>query len=183
MDISDFIQLNNQLRIDFKEKWNRVMPFQDALFDRWERAKFLGFGDKTSIYESSQVFGDVKIGCNTWIGPLTILEGSAGIEIGNNCSISAGVQIWTHDSVKWALSGGRAVYDKMPVKIGSNCYIGPNSVISKGVTVGDYCVICAFSLVSKDVADLTIVAGVPATPIGKVLIDGDEIKLEYFSKK
>jgi len=88
------------------EQWNRSLPYGDGMVDRWQRAKFLGFGDGTSIYDSAVVIGDVKVGEKTWIGPSTVLDGSGGLTIGSCCSISAGVQIYTHDSIKWALSGG-----------------------------------------------------------------------------
>ncbi len=62
-----------------------------------------------------------------------------GLEIGDNCSISAGVQIYTHDTVKWAISGGVEQAERAPVRIGSNCYIVLNTVVSKGVSIGDAC--------------------------------------------
>ena len=72
------------------QKFSRSLPFQDSIIDRWERAKKLGFGEGTSIYNSSFVFGNVKIGNNTWIGPNTMLDGSSDIlQIGSFCSLSA----------------------------------------------------------------------------------------------
>src|ERR1700674_4717821 len=88
--------LHGTLRDEMRSRWNRDLPFEELLFDRWERAQYLGFGAGTSIYHTSYVYGDVRVGANTWIGPLTVLEGSGGLTIGSNCSISAGVQIFTH---------------------------------------------------------------------------------------
>jgi acetyltransferase-like isoleucine patch superfamily enzyme len=145
-----------------RKKWNRVLPFGDYFVDRWEKARMLGFGEGTSIYDSSLVIGDVNVGKNTWIGPFTLLDGSGGgLEIGNNCSISAGVQIYTHDSVSWAISGGKAPKDTAPTKVGSNCYIGPNVIIAKGVTIGDGCIIGANSLVLVDIPMNTKAFGTP----------------------
>lgn len=138
------------LRLSFRNKWHRTLPFCEQLFDRWEKAQFLGFGEGTSIYDSSLVFGDVKIGMNTWVGPYTILDGTGGLEIGSFCSISAGVQIYSHDSIQWALSGGKAKYKYAPVKIGNRCYLGPHVVIGKGVTIGDRCIIGANIVVLQD---------------------------------
>ena len=45
-----------------RREYARSLPFQDAVFDRWERARSLGFGERASIYNSSAVFGDVKLG-------------------------------------------------------------------------------------------------------------------------
>lgn len=148
---------------ELRVNYDRSLPFADAQFDRWARAKTLGFGDKTSIYDSSFIFGDVKVGVETWIGPFTMLDGSGGgLTIGDHCSISAGVHIYTHDTVLWAVSGGVQPARKNAVVIGSNTYIGAQSVIVAGVTIGERCVIAANSLVNRDVPDGTIVGGTPA---------------------
>jgi acetyltransferase-like isoleucine patch superfamily enzyme len=133
------------------QQWDRGLPFADYIVDRWQKARDLGFAEGCSIYDSALVLGNVQVGTNTWIGPFTVLDGSGGLEIGDTCSISAGVQIYTHDTIAWATSGGAAAVARAPVRIGSRCYIGPNSVISKGVTIGDGCVIGANSLVSCNV--------------------------------
>lgn len=138
-------------RAEVTARWSRHLPFADYVEDRWERARNMGFGEGTSIYDGALVLGDVKVGRHVWIGPWTVLDGSGGIEIGDYCSISAGVQIYTHDSVQWALTGGKAPYAHAPVRIGSRCYIGPNAVIAMGVTIGDGCVVGAGSLVLHDV--------------------------------
>lgn len=145
----------------FMEKWNRLLPFNEMLIDRWEKAKKLNFGENTSIYDSSVVIGDVKVGKNTWIGPFTLLDGSGGLEIGDFCSISAGVQVYTHDTIQWAISGGKTDPDRAPTKIGSRCYIGPNTVITKGVTIGDGCIIGANSLVLDDIPANSKAYGTP----------------------
>lgn len=144
------------------ERWSRSLPFGDYIVDRWQKARELGFGEGSSIYDSALVFGDTKVGRNTWIGPFTVLDGSGGLEIGDNCSISAGVQIYTHDTVKWAISGGVEQPERAPVRIGCNCYIGPNAVITKGITIGDGCVIGANSLVNCDVPNDMKAWGTPA---------------------
>ena len=136
--------------------------FADILFDRWERAKLLGFGEGTSIYDSCVILGDVKVGKNTWIGPNTVLDGSGELTIGNNCSISAGVQIYSHDSVKWAISGGVEKYEYCQTNIGNNCYIAPNVIIAKGVTLGDGCIVGANSFVNSSFNAGSKIAGNPA---------------------
>jgi len=143
-------------------RYNRTLPFGDYIVDRWEKARELGFGDGTSIYDSCLVLGRVRVGEHTWIGPFTVLDGSGGgLEIGDYCSISAGVQIYTHDTVARSLSGGVAPITQAPTRIGSNCYIGPNTVIAKGVTIGDRVVIGANSLVLNDVPSDSKAFGTP----------------------
>jgi acetyltransferase-like isoleucine patch superfamily enzyme len=151
-----------KLRHRKKNDFNRVLPLNELITDRWEKAAFLGFGEKTSVYDSSYIFGDVKVGKGTWIGPFTILDGTGGLTIGDNCSISAGVQIYSHDTVKWATSGGKMPYEYSPPHIGNNCYIGPNAIIVKGVTIGNGCIIGANSFVNKSFSDNTRIAGSPA---------------------
>ena len=181
-ELSDGLrELYAVLRDRTREQWNRDLPFYELLFDRWERARENGFGEGASIYHSSYVFGDVEVGANTWIGPHTLLDGSGGLRIGSNCSISTGVQIYTHDTVKWAVSGGKAAYEYAPVSIGDSCYVGPQSVVVKGVTVGDECVVGACSFVNRPLPAGSVAVGIPCRVVGRVerREDGDvEIVME-----
>jgi len=143
-------------------EFKRRVPLGDLVTDRWRNAQEYGFGEGTSCYDSVLIIGDVKVGKNTWVGPNVVLDGSGGLEIGDNCTICAGAQIYSHDSVKWALSGGIEPYDKSPTKIGSNCFIGPNAVIARGVTIGDRVAVGALSFVNKDVPSNSRAIGSPA---------------------
>jgi acetyltransferase-like isoleucine patch superfamily enzyme len=137
-------------RASLRGRFDRTLPFGDYVSDRWEKAAYLGFGKGSSIYDSSLVFGDVEAGTDVWVGPFTILDGSGGrLRIGDSCHISAGVQIYTHDTLRVVQEGGEI--DRAPVTIGNNCYIGPNAVLSKGITIGDNVVIGANSFVNRDV--------------------------------
>src|SRR4030042_6341642 len=80
-----------------RSQYERVVSLGDLFIDREEKATILGFGEGSTIYDSSLVIGDVKVGKNTWIGPFTVLDGSGGLEIGNNCNIASGAQIYSHD--------------------------------------------------------------------------------------
>jgi acetyltransferase-like isoleucine patch superfamily enzyme len=149
-----------------RERFRRVLPLADYLVDRWDKARALGFGEGTSIYDSCLVLGDVKVGRRCWIGPFTILDGSGGLEIGDDCTVSAGAHIYTHDSVRVTLEGGPI--ERSPVRIGNRVYIGPNSIVARGVTIGDRVVVGANSLVVNDIPSSTKVAGNPARVIGAV---------------
>jgi len=128
----------------------------------------MGFGQGSSIFDSSVVIGRDEVGENTWIGPFVVLDGSGGLRIGGNCSVSAGVQIYSHDTVRWAVTGGRAPVERLSTQIGNNCYIGPNAIIAKGVTIGDRCVIGANSFVNKNFPDDSKVWGDPARFVAQV---------------
>jgi acetyltransferase-like isoleucine patch superfamily enzyme len=140
-----------ELRQEMMSKYNRHVSFGDLFTDRWETARSYGFGEGTSCYDNVLILGDVKVGENTWIGPGVILDGDGGLEIGDYCSIGAGVQIYSHHSVRWAISLGVEPIDKRPTKIGSGVFIGPNTIIQMGVTIGDTAIIGACQLVSQDV--------------------------------
>lgn len=163
--VQNIKDLYSHLRHQMKMNFKRHVSFGDIFTDRWETAQFYGFGEGTSCYDNVLIIGDVKVGKNTWIGPNVILDGSGGgLEIGDNCSISAGVQIYTHHTVLWAQTMGNKDPERAPVKIGSGVYIGPQSVLQKGITIGDKVVIGAMSLVNKDVPANTKVWGIPAQP-------------------
>jgi acetyltransferase-like isoleucine patch superfamily enzyme len=148
-----------------RERWQRHVAIGDAVTDRWARASQLGFGEGSSVYDSALVLGDVRVGTHTWVGPNTVLDGSGGLTIGDWCSISAGVQIYTHDSVSWAVSGGKAPIGRTPTEVGSNTYIGPNAIINRGLRVGMRCIIGASSLVLEDVPDGSVAHGIPASVV------------------
>jgi len=178
---SEFWKLYQSLRKDTKKKWNRVLPFNELLFDRWEKANFLKSKNNASVYDSSYIFGNVSIGKNTWIGPNTILDGSGGkLSIGDFCSISSGVQIYTHHTVDWSLTGGKADYAKKSVRIGDNCYVGPNSIIQMGVSIGKCSVIGAQSFVNSKIPANSIVFGSPGKIVGKVIVKNKKVTFDYF---
>jgi acetyltransferase-like isoleucine patch superfamily enzyme len=162
MMLRQVLELYQRLRQEQQEKFNRVLPFGDYVVDRWEKARYLGFGAGTSVYDNVVIIGAVRVGENTWIGPNVVLDGSGGLEIGSNCSISAGVQIYSHDSVQWAITGGTAKYEYAPTAIGDNCYIGPNTIIQKGVVIGRGSIVGANSFVKWDVPERSKAYGNPA---------------------
>lgn len=164
--------------------YDRSLSFADSILDnRWDRAHRLGFGINSSIYDSALVYGKVDVGKETWIGPSVILDGSGGsIAIGDYCSIAAGVHIYTHDTVLWALSGGKASKKQSGVNVGSCCYIGAQSIILPGVSIMGQSVVAANSVVNKSVESMTVVAGSPARVIGRVEGEGDNMRITIDKK-
>lgn len=119
-----FVEKRNYM----KKKYNRVLPTNELLFDRWEKAKYLNAGERSSIYDSSIIMGEVKIGKDVWIGPFTLLEGINGkIVIEDFVSISTGVQILCHDATKDILNGTKDIYTKK-----GDIFIGHNTIVGGG---------------------------------------------------
>jgi acetyltransferase-like isoleucine patch superfamily enzyme len=144
------------------------------LTDRWENARACGFGEGSSMYDSALVLGQVTVGRHVWIGPGVVLDGSGGLVIGDYVSISAGVQIYSHHTVQWAVSHGTAATDLAPTRIGSGVYIGPNTVIEMGSSIGDGSVIGAMSLVRGDIPAGSKAWGSPARIVGRVAMSDKE---------
>jgi acetyltransferase-like isoleucine patch superfamily enzyme len=93
------------------------------------------------------------------------------ITIGDNVYVTSGVQFVTHDGGTLILRKEHPELDwTAPITIGDDVYIGMRSMILAGVTIGDRCVIGAGSIVTRDIPDNTVAAGVPA----RVLRSTDE---------
>ena len=182
---TSLLELHHWCRNYTKKKYNRINPFYEDLFDWRERGAYWTQENKNvTIYNSATLLGDVKIGEHTWVGPFCILDGGGGLTIGRYCSISTGCQLLTHDTVKWALSGGDMPYEYAGIKIGDCCFMGSHAVITKGVTIGNHCLIAAGSVVTKDVDEFVIAGGVPARAIGRVDIDSQgKVHLVYSNIK
>jgi maltose O-acetyltransferase len=104
------------------------------------------------------------LGRNSTINEYCRLDNRGGITVGENVSISSETCILTadHDPHDPAFKGRERA-----VVVEDFAFIGTRAMILPGVTVGRGAVIGAGSVVTKDVAPLTIVAGSPAREIGK----------------
>ena len=69
----------------------------------------------------------------------------------------------------------KAVTFNSQTKIGNCCFIGPQSVITAGVTIGDHCLISANSLVTTDLPSYSVVQGSPCKVIGRVELEKDGV--------
>ncbi|MCP5149471.1 MAG: acyltransferase [Chromatiales bacterium] len=160
--LGDLRLLASELSARMRREWNRRLPLGDLINDRWQIASDYGFGEGTSCYDSVVVIGDVKVGRDCWIGPNVILDGSGGLVLGDWCCISAGAQIYSHDTIERYTSLGAKPARKAPTRLGDGVYVGPQAVISMGVTIGSRAVIGANSLVRSDIPDGSRAWGTPA---------------------
>lgn len=109
----------------------------------------------------------VRIGRNSRIGRDCTIDARSPLNIGDNVALSPEVMILagTHDVNDPTFADSEV--GPWAVTIEDHVWIGTRAMIMPGVTVGHGAVIAAASVVTKDVPPLTIVAGVPAKPIGK----------------
>ena len=108
--------------------------------------------------------GKLVIGDNSVINQRCRLDARGGLTIGANVSMSSEVHVLTadHDIHSSDLRGR-----DRPVFIGDRVFIGTRAIILPGVRIGECAVVAAGAVVTKNVADREIVAGVPANVIGK----------------
>ena len=94
------------------------------------------------------------------------------IELNEGCTISSNVRILTHDWSIYTVGRAMGIEFTKPVgifrevKIGKYAFVGTNSVLMPGCTIGEGAIVGAGSTVRGDVEAWTIVAGSPAVPVG-----------------
>lgn len=89
------------------------------------------------------------------------------ITIGDRVTITSGVKIITHDGSTWLVrdNANKRYQYYSPVKIGNDVFIGVNSIILPGVTIGSNVVIGAGAVVTRDIPDNSVAVGTPARVI------------------
>lgn len=109
---------------------------------------------------------NIKVGKNVFINSGCCFQDQGGIEIGDNVLIGQQVVIATLNHDLNPIKRKNMV--PSPVKIGNDVWIGAKAVILPGVTIGNGAVIAAGAVVTKDVPENSVVAGVPAKIIKKI---------------
>lgn len=134
----------------------------------------INIGQGTRIWQYSVVFKDAVIGDNCNICAHTLIEND--VIVGNNVTIKSGVYLWDgiriEDNV---FIGPCAAFtnDKTPrskkypekfliTTVKENASVGANSTILPGITLGEFCMVGAGSVVTKDVPPFAVVYGNPA---------------------
>lgn len=109
--------------------------------------------------------GPVKIGDGAFIGAMNVIIGP--VTIGNHVMTAQHVVMsgLNHGFSDVTVAFRYQPCTTHPIFIGEGTWIGANSVVTGGVTIGKYCVIAAGSVVTKDVPDYSIAAGNPARVI------------------
>lgn len=106
---------------------------------------------------------NIEIGNDVFINACCHFQDHGGITLGDGCQIG-------HNVVFATLNHGLAPEDRhttypAPIILGRNVWVGSNSTILQGVTIGDNAVVAAGAVVTKDVPADAIVGGVPAKVI------------------
>lgn len=154
---------NEQAQLVFR--FNHTMPgtgeYQQLMHSIFPE---MGEGSRVSAPLSGVRFHNVRIGRNVIVMPGCLMMSAGGITIEDGAMIAANVQLISNNHDLYE----RQVITCRPVRIGKNTWIGAGATILPGVTIGDNAVVGAASVVTRDVAPDTIVAGNPARVIKHV---------------
>lgn len=114
-------------------------------------------------YQNQKFNPKLVIGDGTTIGQCCHIIAANELTIGNNCMFSAFIYIsdCNHTYIPGANVNETALEVKK-TRIGDGCFIGIGARIMPGVTLGNNCVVGANAVVTHDVPERAVVAGVPA---------------------
>lgn len=116
---------------------------------------------------------NIHIGDDVFVNANCYFMDCADITIGNNVFIGPYTGFYTGTHPLDYKNRNAGLEKALPIKIGDNCWFGANVSVMPGVTIGNGCVIAAGSVVTKDVPDNTMVAGVPAKIIKNIVQEAD----------
>ncbi|GAC1438783.1 MAG: hypothetical protein NVSMB51_15330 [Solirubrobacteraceae bacterium] len=113
----------------------------------------------------------IRIGQGSFLNLGVMVAAYELVEIGAHCMLANGCFVTDgnhrfddpHKPVPY-----QGFSTKGPTRLGDNCWLGANVVVTSGVSIGERCVIGANSVVTRDVPAFSIAAGVPARVIGPV---------------
>lgn len=143
--------------------------------------KYLLFRDNKILINFYRKKG-AKIGDSCAIYSPVITPESYLISIGDNVTIAPGVRFITHDnSISKIFPEFTDVFGC--INIGNNCFIGANSTILPGVTLGNTCIVAVGSVVTKSFGDGEILAGNPAKRISDIESYRKKVRPYCFSTK
>lgn len=117
--------------------------------------------------------GTLEIGDRVFINQGATVYATTSIRIGDDTKIADLVAIYDTDFHE--LEVGVPIRTG-PVAIGRNVWIGRGATILAGVTIGDHAVVAAGAVVTSDVPDATLVAGVPARTVRQLEVTPDFVR-------
>ena len=118
-------------------------------------------GKNSTIHMFAQMYdpSGISIGNDTKVGTQAVLDGRDTLKIGNHVDIASRVMIY---NAQHAIQHEDFGMETAQVVIEDYVFIGPGAIILPGVTIGKGAVVGAGAVVTKDVAPMTVVGGVPA---------------------
>jgi acetyltransferase-like isoleucine patch superfamily enzyme len=113
----------------------------------------------------------VRIGAGTFLNQGVMIAAQELVEIGDHCMLANGCFVsdasHRYDDPELPITW-QGFESKGPTRIGENCWLGANVVVTSGVTIGERCVIGANSVVTRDLEPFSVAAGAPAKVLASV---------------
>ena len=119
--------------------------------------------DWTSIHQGCLILSKegVKIGQHCWFGQHCVLDGTAGLVIGNSVRVGMYSQIWSHVAAGEQYDGC-LLFGAKSVNIADNVWLVGSCVCAPGVTISKYVTALSQSNILKSIDEYQVVAGSPA---------------------
>lgn len=154
----------------FKATYNLLYKVKTAGRGFYWKLFFKKFGKESKIYGRIVVHSpeNVEFGDFSTLNEGVFLNARGSIKIGNNVRISSHVIINT-GGLNYVSQAVRKPHTTDSVVIKDGVWLTSGVIINPGVTIGENAVVAAGAVVTKDVADNTIVAGVPARLIKEII--------------
>lgn len=132
----------------------------------------LGVEDVEGLVVLSPVYFDygplTKLGKGTFVNHGCYFMDGGTVTIGENVFIGPYTGFYTAAHPTDYTRRNRGLEWAKPIRVGDNCWFGANCSVMPGVTIGSGCVIAAGSVVTRDIPDNSIAAGVPAVVKKKI---------------
>ena len=113
----------------------------------------------------------VRIGAGTFLNMGVMVAAQDLVEIGDHCMLANGCFVsdagHRYDDPRKPITW-QGFDSRGPTRIGENCWLGANVVVTSGVTIGERCVIGANSVVTHDIEAFSIAAGAPARVLRRI---------------
>ena len=141
-------------------KLNHTMPMTPE-YDEILKELFgenLGENSRVMAPISGAALDKLVIGDNVFINSNCLAMARGGITIEDDVMLAANVQLLSNNHDEYS----RNVLLCKPIHIKKGAWIGAGATILPGVTIGEYAIVGASAVVTKDVGDYEVVAGVPA---------------------
>lgn len=157
-------------------KYGRIFNIKKNLFLYVHKYKLKKCGKDVSMHPNVEIRSheNIEIGDNVSINHNTELYGGGGISIGNGTMLSYYVTILS-DSRSFRgecpLKSPKRTLDRIQKKVtlGDDVWVGTKAIILPGISIGDHAIVAAGAVVTKNVAEWSIVAGNPARVVGSRL--------------
>jgi acetyltransferase-like isoleucine patch superfamily enzyme len=136
-----------------------IGPHATLRIGRWA---WVGHGSKLRVHE-----GLVSIGAKTVLGQECTISAFQHVSIGRECILADRVMLIDFDHGVTEVDRPirlQGIY-KRDVRVGNNVWIGYGACVLRGVTVGDNCIVGTNSVLTREVPENAVVAGVPARMI------------------